>query len=216
MDALVNSALSSCVIFIKGISILKTLNDLNHVHIPLLEYLAAKCFEEPSLLKDTPHHKISVFLEGFINADYKPVFWDTIRDVILENIEADNKSSNRSLIRFVLHLIALDCYSPSLLKNVFSITIGSSEPLRNVYAREMLLLHQSVKTLYPMYHGPWPQQDLLEYANTIKLTSRTHSLKPALERALGGPQYVHNDLKTKLGHCIGKLLLNIHFSMVNI
>ncbi|XP_014486089.1 PREDICTED: uncharacterized protein LOC106750330 [Dinoponera quadriceps] len=207
VDTLVNSALSSDVDFAKGIFILKSLNDLNHMHMPLLEYLAGKCFENSSLLKGASYNKISTFLEGFINADYKPVFWDTIKDAILENIETDKRFFNRSFIRFALHLIALDCYSTNLLRKVFSINVRLNEPMKNVYAREMLLLYQSVKALYPTYDGPWPQQDLLEYANTIKLTPPAHSLKPALERALGGPQYAHHNLKTRLGHHIDHVIV---------
>lgn len=205
MDACVSSALSSNINFTSGIQLLKLLNDINYAHIPFLEYLAAKCFEEPNLLKDAPYFKLSIFLEGFINADYKPVFWDTIRDAILAN-EVENRPFRRSMIRFVLHLIALDCYSPKLLDKVFSQNIRSdSEIMKNVYARELLLLHQSVKTLYPMYDGSWPSQDILEHATVaVNPVLPTRSVRAALELALGGPQYVHNDVRTKLSHCIGK------------
>lgn len=204
VDALVNSALYSSVNFTRGITALQVLNNLNHVHIPLLEYLAGRCFERPKLLKDLTCHKIYIILEGFINADYKPVFWDTIKDIMLENIETE-EIPNKLYIRLVLYLIALDCYNPHLLKKSFSINIKSNDPKKDIYAREILLLYQSVKTMYSTYAGPWPQESLLEYANTIKLTPPAYSFKPALERALGGPQYVHNDLKTKLGHHIGEL-----------
>ncbi|XP_019700557.1 uncharacterized protein LOC105190972 isoform X2 [Harpegnathos saltator] len=207
LDALVNSALSSNINFVKGIYILKILNDFNHVHIPFLEYLAARCFENQSLLKDMTFHKMSIFLEGLVNADYKPLFWDTIKDTIMENIKIDNGPYNRLFIRLALHLVALDCYSSNLLNYVFSIFIRNNEPLRDVYTREILLLYQSVKTLYPMYNGSWPQEHLLEYANTIKLIPPTYSLQPGLERALGGPQYVHNNLRTKLGHYIDHVVV---------
>lgn len=205
VDALVNSALSSNINFHSGIHLLKLLNDLNYAHIPLLEYLAAKCFEQPDLLKDASYLKLFTFLEGFIYADYKPVFWDSIRDAILAN-QAENKSTNKSLIRFALYLTALDCYSQSLLSKVFSYNVKSSETTyRDSLAREMLLLYQSIKTLYPMYEGPWPSQDTLEYITALDPIVPTFSFKAALELALGGPLYVHNNLKTKLGHHIGEL-----------
>lgn len=209
VDALVNSAISSNIDYTRGIHMLKLLNDMNHVHIPFLEYLATKCYNNPVLLKDASLKKLSIFLEGFVNADYKPSFWDTIKETIIET-KIVITSLNRSLIKFALYLIALDCYNPDLLRIVFSIIIKDikDESLKNVYASEMLLLYQSIKTMYPMYDGPWPQQDLLEYVNMIKLIPPAYSLKPGLERALGGPQYVYNDLKTKLGHYIGKLLNN--------
>ncbi|XP_029158527.1 FAST kinase domain-containing protein 2, mitochondrial-like isoform X2 [Nylanderia fulva] len=208
VDACVNSALSSNINFTSGIQLLKLLNDLNYAHISLLEYLAAKCFEEPNLLKDAPYFKLSIFLEGFTNADYKPVFWDTIRDAILAN-EVENRPFRRSMIRFVLHLIALDCYSPKLLDKVFSQNIRSdNEIMRNVYARELLLLYQSVKTLYPMYNGSWPPYELLEYATVAaNPVFPTYSVRAALELALGGPQYVHNDVRTRLGHYIDHVVV---------
>lgn len=212
MDALVNSALSAEIYFANSIYLLKLLNELNYVHIPFLEYLAAKCFEQPDLLKDASYFRISTFLKGLINADYKPVFWDVIRDAILAS-KVENKVYNKSMIKFALHLIALDCYSPSLISKAFSQIIQTNEPIEDIRVRELLLLYQSVKTLYPMYSGPWPSQSILKHAINIHKTLLspilpTVSLKTALELALGGPQYVHNDLRTKLGHYIGKLVKN--------
>ncbi|XP_012226400.1 FAST kinase domain-containing protein 2, mitochondrial-like [Linepithema humile] len=207
VDALVNSALSSDINFHSGIHLLKLLNNLNYAHIPLLEYLAAKCFEQPDLLKDATYIKLFSFLEGFIYADYKPVFWDTIRDAILAN-QVENKSTGKSIIRFALYLTALDCYSPSLLSKVFSYNIkNNEEAYTDILAREMLLLYQSIKTLYPMYEGPWPSQDTLEYITNLDPIMPTFSLKAALELALGGPLYIHNNLKTKLGHHIDHVVV---------
>ncbi|XP_036142063.1 FAST kinase domain-containing protein 2, mitochondrial isoform X2 [Monomorium pharaonis] len=210
VDAFVNSALSAEISFNNSINLLKLLNDLNYAHIPFLEYLAAKCFEHPNLLKDASYFKISIFLEGLINADYKPVFWDVIRDAILAN--KVEKVFNKSIIKFVLHLIALDCYSPTLISQVFSQIIKVNESMKNIIIRELLLLYQSVKTLYPMYTGPWPSQDILDHAISIHKTLLnpilpTSSLKTTLEQALGGPQYVHNDLRTKLGHYIDHVIV---------
>ncbi|XP_071650536.1 uncharacterized protein [Temnothorax longispinosus] len=211
VDAFVSSALSAEIFFDNSINLLKLLNELNYAHIPFLEYLAAKCFEQPNLLKNASYFRVSIFLEGLINADYKPVFWDIIRDAILAN-KVENKVFNRSMIKFALHLIALDCYSPSLISKVFSQIIKANESVRNIHMRELLLLYQSVKTLYPMYNGPWPSQDILEHAISIHKTLLspilpTFSLKTALELALGGPQYVHNDLRTKLGHYIDHVVV---------
>ncbi|KYN16616.1 PREDICTED: uncharacterized protein LOC108764067 [Trachymyrmex cornetzi] len=210
VDAFVNSALSAEISFDSSIYLLKRLNELNYAHIPFLEYLAAKCFEQPNLLKDASYFKVSIFLEGLINADYKPVFWDIIRDAILAN-KVENKIFNRSMIKFALHLIALDCYSPNLISKVFSQIIKTNDAM-DIHVRELLLLYQSVKTLYPMYNGPWPSQDILEHAVNIHRTLLspilpTFSLKTALELALGGPQYVHNNLRTKLGHYIDHVVV---------
>ncbi|KYM97993.1 hypothetical protein ALC62_11339 [Cyphomyrmex costatus] len=211
VDAFINSALSAEISFDSSIYLLKRLNELNYAHIPFLEYLAAKCFEQPNLLKNASYYRISIFLEGLINADYKPVFWDIIRDAILAN-KVENKIFNRSMIKFALHLIALDCYSPSLISKVFYQIIKTNEPMKNIHMRELLLLYQSIKTLYPMYNGPWPSQDILEHAVNIDKTLLspilpTFSLKTALELALGGPQYIHNNMKTKLGHDIDHVVV---------
>ncbi|XP_011631392.1 uncharacterized protein LOC105423363 isoform X2 [Pogonomyrmex barbatus] len=210
MDALINAALSAEIYFNNGINLLKLMNEFNYAHIPFLEYLAAKCFEQPNLLKGASYFKISIFLEGLINADYKPVFWDTIRDAILAN-KVEDKIFNNSMIKFTLHLIALDCYSPNLISKVFS-QVSMTETRKDIHMRELLLLYQSVKTLYPMYNGSWPSQDILDYAVNIHKTLLnpifpTSSLKSVLELALGGPQYVHNDLRTKLGHYIDHVIV---------
>lgn len=206
INTLVDVTLASNIRFIDSINLLKLLNDIDYTHISLLDYIATKYIEESSLLKDISYFKISVFLEGLTNANYKPVVWDTIRDAILAN-KIENKSSSRSLIRFVINLIALDCYSPSLIGKVFSTDIKNNETMKNIYAREMLLLYQSIKTLYPMYDGLWPSREIIEYAATLQPASPIYSCRAALERALGGSQYVYNDLKTKLGHYIGNFSL---------
>lgn len=208
VDALVNSALSSDIHYYSGIDLLKMLNNLNYAHIPLLEYLAAKCFEQPDLLKNASYKKLYNFLEGFINADYKPVFWDTIRDAILANEAENNRSTGSSICRFALYLTALDCYSPSLLNKVFSYDVKYNEKgNREFIAKEMLLLYQSIKTLYPMYEGPWPSQETLEYITNLDPVPPAYSLRAALELALGGPFYVHNNLRTKLGHHIDHVVI---------
>ncbi|XP_026829702.1 FAST kinase domain-containing protein 2, mitochondrial [Ooceraea biroi] len=203
IDAFISSALSSNIDFASGVDLLQLLNDLNYVHIPLLEYLAAKCFEQPYLLKGASYTKVFTFIKGFINADYKPVFWDVIRDAILAN---NMKFVSISTIKFALHMIALDCYNPSLLDKVFSYNVNNI-PMKDTCARELLLLYQSVKTLYPNYNGSWPSQDLIQHAIDLGTTKPTYSLRGALELALGGPQYVHNDLKTKLGHHIDHVVI---------
>ncbi|EFN64702.1 hypothetical protein EAG_06931 [Camponotus floridanus] len=207
VDACVNSALSSNINFNSGIHLLKLLNDLNYAHIPFLEYLAAKCFQDPNLLKDASFFKVSIFLEGLNNADYKPVFWDIIRDAIFAS-EVENKFFRKSMIKFALLLTALDCYNPNLLKKVFSENIKIRiDKRKNIYAKEILLLYQSVKTLYPTYDGPLPSQEILEYAFNISPTFPKYSIKAALELALGGPQYICNNLRTKLGHHIDHVVV---------
>ncbi|XP_032664876.1 uncharacterized protein LOC116841261 [Odontomachus brunneus] len=213
VDTLINSALSSNIGYTEGINVLNLLNLLDHIHIPLLKCLAAECSENPTLLKNESQKNMISLLQGFVNADYKPVFWDTIREAIIENIEGNCRSydnydkSNNLLSRFTLYLLALDYYNPDLLNKVFSRTIRTDETMRHICIEEILLLYQSVKALYPMYDGPWPQQNLLEYANMNLNPALECSLKLGLERALGGSQYVHNDLKTKLGHHIDHVVV---------
>jgi len=59
-------------------------------------------------LKNASYFKISIFIRGFINAHYKPIFWDTIREATLAS-SMENKSINISVIRLALHMIALRC-----------------------------------------------------------------------------------------------------------
>lgn len=207
IDAFVNSAISSNITFNDGIQLLRLLNMLNHTHMPFLEYLAAKCFKMPDLLKDASYYDMYNFLEGFVNADYKPVFWDTIRDAILANKIGTRHRGKSLLIKFALHLTALDCYNPDLISKAISEYMASNKHVRNTCATELLLLYQAVKTLYPMYDGPWPSQDILEHTTAFRSTSSVCSFRAALERALGGSRYLYNDVRTKLGHYIDHVVV---------
>lgn len=77
----------------------------------------------------------------------------------------------------------------------------------NLYDHLMLIsIYQAVKTLYPMYTGPWPNPQTIELAaKTNGIHAMESPLRDSLVQGLGDKRCVLNGVSTKLGHFIGKL-----------
>lgn len=207
VDACAKAIISEDHGFEEGVTVLKHLYYLSHTQIRLIDYLAAKCFENPQVLSEAPFTSMMILVNGLAAADYKPIFWESMQEIILANLKKVEYRCKSTVLEFAISLAVLDCFDVELMRSVFSETF-----LNILLKREqidtywnLLLLYQSVKSLGSNYNGPLPPQHLIEAAMRSNGPSVTKSnLLPILENAMGGPQYVASNLKSKLGHHIGK------------
>lgn len=205
IDALTNAALALNISFPEALYIANKLNRMNYSSIPLLDYLAAKCFEDPSIITTCTLRQVQCFVKGFALTDYKPVFWDIIRETLLAST-VNRKFPVDSVLDFVLDLTALDCYHSEILEMAFRVNIMEIDrKQRDAETSKLLNLYQTVKTLYPSYTGAWPDARDLESVDSEY--NRLYSLTPVLARALGGVQYVQTHLRTKLGHFVDHVVV---------
>ena len=173
---------------------------MSHTHIPVLDYIGAKCFEDPAHLKTSLPEIIANLVTAFAQADYKPVFWDVIQESIMD--ERILEASITMIAYIARDLTALDCYCPKLVDKVFE-----HYAQRNSFTRRatVLLLYQAMATLYPQYPGPFPISRIFETPKKhLKTKIEDFPLLPSLECALGGSRYVQSNVKSKLAHHIGK------------
>ena len=198
IDELVQKVMYENWDFLQGNEILSCLNSIRHVQIDLLDYLSAKCYEDPDVL-NLQADLLQPLITGLALADYKPVFWDVIKEPILNN--EISKIDHLKLCHFVLHLACLECFEPMLLQEIFSIKHFISEEHKQI----LLRLYQIVKILCPWYKGIWPLKDLLDsFKNLQQNKTQNYPLLTALEQAVGGNAYIKTNVRTRLEHYIGK------------
>ncbi|XP_008216145.2 uncharacterized protein LOC100677888 [Nasonia vitripennis] len=199
IDELVQKVIYENWDFTQGSDILSCLNFIRHVQIDLLDYLSAKCYEDPNVFNEESN-VIQPLVTGLALADYKPVFWDVMKQPILS--QEISKMEHLKLCYFALHLACLECFEPMLLKEAFSTKHIISEEHQQIILR----LYQIIKILCPSYGGPWPSKDLLDLFKNSQL-NKDYPLLPALEQAIGGNVYIKTNVRTTMEHYIDHVVI---------
>ncbi|XP_046423643.1 uncharacterized protein LOC124181288 isoform X1 [Neodiprion fabricii] len=209
LDACGNAAIAGNMEFSKGVKILNQLCYLGHMHVPLMDYLIAEYFQNPGVLLKCSKKIVMCFVISLASFNYKPMFWKSMQPTILEIVHKDQVESTK-LLEFAVNLAVFDCFEPNMIDKLFSENFLKSELSRNKYRTHwnVLLLYQSVQTLclIPVKKSP-PRRILEDAIKANEATNKNSSLLPALEKAMGGSQYVICNLKTKLGHYIDHIVI---------
>ena len=213
IDALVNSVIiENDLGFEKGAEALRKLIRIGHDQVPLLDYLATKCFEQQDLIKNADPTHLSLFVSAMAMSDYKPVFWDTIQELILANKFVP---TYEKLTELVYNLAILDCYSSKLIGIVFAQNIETVF-MPPITKNRIVKLYQIVKTIHLGYDGPLPlENNPDDFFDWNQYNSRTFPLLSALNMAVGGSQFVRTKVGTRFGHFIGKGLFDLSVSLVS-
>lgn len=208
INELLNVVISQNLSAITTCNITKYLNNINFVYLPFIEFLITEILKKEYIEK-IDAYSLQEILQILSNAEYHSVPW-----LILENKLLEDKFLNETPIKVLLkcgvHLAALNKFYPKLLSKIFSetnIKLLSSNIGNNVHSKRLLFLHQSVKSLYPYYFGPWPNSSILKLTLNSLDIKFTNTLRIHMEKTMGGPGYVASNLKTKLGH-------NIHHAII--
>ncbi|XP_063991543.1 uncharacterized protein LOC135169990 [Diachasmimorpha longicaudata] len=178
---------------------------VDHVNIALLDYMAAKCFQDKSILKNADKHQISSFLLSLSEAEYKPVFWDSIKESLMS--EKLLEINVGKLSKVAMWMASLDLYWPKLIARTFTGFEIRGEKSTSARKR-LLLLYYAVKSECPEYKGPWMADHVMKYCKEVPCLDRTdYPLKEAIECSLGGPQYVLTKLRTRFGYYVDHVVI---------
>ncbi|XP_046593812.1 uncharacterized protein LOC107224312 [Neodiprion lecontei] len=210
VDACARACIARNIEFEKGVTILKVLSNIGHTQIRLIDYVAAECYQNPVVLSKCSEINIRVLVIALATADYKPIFWETMQEIISKIVDKDQFTSSALLLDFAVSMAVLDCYNPRVIKEIFSENFLSTEMLKNETQTSwnFLLLYQSIQTLCSTPVGKSPPERLLETAICYNTASvKNSSLLPALEQAMGGSQFVTSNLRTRLGHYIDHVIM---------
>ncbi|XP_014299359.1 FAST kinase domain-containing protein 5, mitochondrial [Microplitis demolitor] len=211
VEAIVQAVVSKDMGVSIALNILSNLNEIKFTSSAILDYIAAKCFEDKSILNELKTNKVLDIICGMSLADYKPIFWDSLKDSFLK--EQILESRHQTLTKTALFLASLDCYWPQLLEKIFEDKKFESNNLLGTFSykeqKNLLLLHYAVMSFCPDYSGPLLSKEVIELFESsfpkIKLSSLP--LKSALESSLGGPQYVKSYILTPFAYYIDHLII---------
>lgn len=209
ISELLNVVISRNFNLITCYQIAKHLNNINFVYLPFIEFVITEILKKEYMEK-IDAYCLQEILQILSNADYQSVPWLVLENKLLEN-NFLNESPIKVLLKCGVHLAALNKFYPKLLSKVFTETdvtlLHLNSESNNVYPKRLLFLYQSVKSLYPYYTGPWPNLSAFELTFNIMDIKYINILRTYMEKTMGGPAYVANKLKTKLGH-------NIHHAII--
>ncbi|XP_043684605.1 uncharacterized protein LOC122636955 isoform X1 [Vespula pensylvanica] len=180
------------------------LNNISYIYIPFIEFMINEHVKE-DVMKQIRSHNLKTILRTLSNAEYQSVPWFVLENKFLDETFI-KKCSIQTLLKYALDLAALNRYYPKMLSTIFTnIDKKILISFTDLDFKRLLLLYQSVKTLYPDYLGPWFDKDEFYMYHISEKVS--NELRETLERAMGGPQYVLSYLKTKIGHNINHAII---------
>ncbi|XP_055613466.1 uncharacterized protein LOC129759917 [Uranotaenia lowii] len=186
---------------INALYILKKFNKILYIDVPLLNYVS----EHVESFSIVPVTGIITFVSSLSNANYKPSNWDSLKPEI--NRFAGVFNTKLPWIRYNLELLSLDIYNFEMLQNYLSPeTVNVAMDRKTVVDHLQLLeLDQTLRLLYPQYHGPFPPQEYLDTAKKLLEQNRDMPLEKPLE-LIFGQQVVLTKVKSKNGHVFDHVL----------
>ncbi|XP_050069234.1 FAST kinase domain-containing protein 2, mitochondrial-like [Anopheles maculipalpis] len=189
---------------LSALYVLKKLNKISFLHIPLLDYVASQA-DKLSLV---PTSGIITIVAGFSNANYRPNNWAKIKKEIARNTTITNGTI--PWIRYNLELLSLDIFNPQLLAHWLDPKTLDANMARNVLVDHLQLteLGQTLRLLYSQqYQGPYPAKQYVEKSVMLMLQNNDHPLLKPLEVAFGGGEYVSTQVVTEQGHVLDHLIV---------
>ncbi|CAD6232088.1 GSCOCG00001739001-RA-CDS [Cotesia congregata] len=210
IESIIQTVISKNVKVDLALNILGSLNKIRFVSTSLLDYVAAKCYEDNSIINKLNQFQILDMLCAMSLADYKPIFWDSLKDLLLNEKLLQFKHS--VMVKTALFLASLDYYWPELINRIFEDENCRSKNIATEAFFEiggnLLLLHHAVSNFSPDYTGKLLSDDILEaFRNTRTPPRNNYQLKSALELSLGGPQYIKTHVETEFKLCIDHVVI---------
>ncbi|KAK0182914.1 hypothetical protein PV327_000999 [Microctonus hyperodae] len=190
--------------FCFAVDTLARFNEFRYANNALLDYIAGKCFECENDSKMFDNKSTTVLLRAIANSGYKPVFWETMKAMMMnENLLG---IPHEQMIKISIYLALLDCYWPALLEKMFTADYTKNQ-LSAKLQKKFLFMYNIVKQNYPEYTGPWPSDNLIQMFESSSNNPPNCVLKSALECALGGQEYVMTNIKLNMSYYIDNVIM---------
>ncbi|GLV33272.1 XNP [Carabus blaptoides fortunei] len=191
----------------QAIWILQKFTKVGHTHTGLLDYISTLCHTDHTLVSDSTPWNMFILVSGFAGTDYRPRYWESIRQGILENENLYKARRDFNWIKFTTRLAMLDLFIPRVLEKAFRHEYVEKIVQDGVFINclHLLTLFQTISTLHLEYSTLLPTVEQINTAikHVYKLTiDEYRPLHAALERGFGDKSYVLTNVTTKLGHIL--------------
>ena len=186
-----------------GISILNTLNSMNHLNKEIVNYLSAKFYEMTTITQKPIPNELSnlcILLEGLAFQKHKPIFWDELK--VRFSDPRFLKFGTKMLYEMAFYLAILDFYNVDILKKIFKSDVDISHDFHIL--ETFCNLWQKLQTI-PNYSGPLPSETQLKSLRMLSINKESTEVSNLFEKLLGGPEYLKRKVWTKYYHRIGKI-----------
>ncbi|XP_066602762.1 uncharacterized protein [Prorops nasuta] len=207
----VHTAMRNNVDFLKSTTILNFLNTMNYVHYNFLDYITSLCRKDETLLSRFPAGPLSYLISGFEKANYKSNSWRFLVKQILDKRLL--YKTEYYFLKNATSLLSLDIYNLNIISKALA-TLPREHDFEKksimTFNQMLLLLYHSVKSLYPMYIGPYPADEIITYLTVpqkLHGTNKDYDITSLLQKTFGGNEYVYNNLITKEGHIIDHAII---------
>ncbi|KAF5303619.1 hypothetical protein FQA39_LY09866 [Lamprigera yunnana] len=188
--------------FEKGIHILKKLIKFNHASKNLINYLSKLCNENVYLLKTISGNSMFVLIISLALTEHRPPHWESLKNSI-SNSSCFKVFEKRDIIwlKLAAAMCSLDIYKLDVLTKALD-----QQYLDYVFNQQIQLdyehfiqIYQAIETFQPGYLYLLPPKSYLDSAVSQIKPFEEYTLQKALERGLGGENYVATGIRTALG-----------------
>ncbi|ERL95805.1 uncharacterized protein LOC109534887 [Dendroctonus ponderosae] len=199
-DTCANYIIDHNIDYKRAIRVLRNMARVHHCHKSLLDYVSTHIFKNPSAPKDPVDiYSIAVNL---VLTDYKPVHWEHLKEWMKSAPKLAEENRKEIIwIRFAAALCHLDIYRIDVLSRALNEGYVSHLIEKNFYSNyeQYFTIWQCLTTYKPDLAQLLPAN--LDPKDLIRQYPKPERFvfEGALEKALGGKQFVLTDLLWKLG-----------------
>jgi hypothetical protein len=132
-----------------------------------------------------------------------------VSNILDGGLSLENAKIELPWIKFTIELLSLGVYHERLVQMIFAddfLEEYMKRPLNHLDHIQLLSIVQILKSFYPKYKGPWPDDKFLSKGIEVNSAKKPSVLGKALELAYGGEEYVVSKIGTNLGHFLDHLV----------
>lgn len=178
-------------------------NKMQYSYPMVIDHMANVCLEDTKLSNNMKENE-TTFINACVIADYKPLCWKKIEELLTNHIALQDCSMNNAT-SIAFRMLSLGSYQPELVEKVFKL-FNSISRIPKSSLLSISRLYWCVNVLYPDYKGITLDEnkvnELNQFLSEMKRTSNLPDLRERLQTAAGGAEYIMSGLKTKFGEFV--------------
>ncbi|CAH0550529.1 unnamed protein product [Brassicogethes aeneus] len=210
LDSCVNYVIDNDLGLEKSLCFLRKFIRVNHWNKYLLDYTCKKIIEDPKFFKSEVGNVYALVCSMCLT-DYRPKEWESVKEII-KGIKNMPNNCKRDVLwmRFGAALCLLDIYKLDVLSKCLNETYLDSLFKKKVFMSDIehfLTIWYSLDLYKQDFLDLLPDKYNLKFLHSKMWYITEFPLKGALEKGVGGQEYVLTNVKSKIGHQIDHAIL---------